>query len=63
METMTTKKVTLDRAALLAMLTKVASNPVILAHLTGRPHEIFKEYGLLTTKEESCFVNSCISTF
>ncbi len=45
------KKVTPDRAALLAMLTKVASNPVLLAYLTSKPYELLGEYHRLVKNE------------
>jgi hypothetical protein len=52
MKTRTLQKATLNSgAALLVMLARVASNPVLLAHLTGRPYEVLKEYYSLAKRQ------------
>lgn len=51
MEAQAAKKVPLNRAALIAMLTKIASNPFLLAYLTSKPDELLKEYQPLIQKE------------
>lgn len=63
MKVRASKKTWLDKAALLLAVAKVASNPVLLAYLTGNPYEILKEYRLLTTQEEPSLANSYISVF